>query len=62
MTAVIAEAPKTPRTWKVLRSAWIPAPPPESDPAIVSALGSSPLIEFESFLSFFVFVAWCPGG
>jgi hypothetical protein len=35
--AVIAEAPKTPKAEKVLRSAWIPAPPPESEPAMVSA-------------------------
>src|SRR5437773_1965408 len=31
--------PKTPRALNVLRSAWIPAPPPESLPAIVRARG-----------------------
>ena len=36
VTAVITLIPKTPNWWKVLRSAWIPAPPPESEPAIVS--------------------------
>ena len=39
VTAVIAVMPKTPRALNVLRSAWMPAPPPESDPAIVSARG-----------------------
>ena len=39
VTAVIAVIPKTPRALNVLRSAWMPAPPPESDPAIVSARG-----------------------
>src|ERR1700716_3779160 len=38
VTAVIAEVPKTPNRWNVLRSAWIPAPPPESEPAMVSAM------------------------
>ena len=37
--AVIADVPWTPSTANVLRSAWIPAPPPESEPAIVSATG-----------------------
>ena len=41
VTAVIAVIPKTPSALKVLRSAWIPAPPPESLPAIVSARGRS---------------------
>src|SRR6266545_3416791 len=31
--------PKAPRAAKVLRSAWIPAPPPESLPAMVRAFG-----------------------
>ena len=39
VTAVIAVMPNTPSALNVLRSAWIPAPPPESDPAIVSARG-----------------------
>src|SRR5262249_8481861 len=38
--AVTAEVPKTPSAENVLRSAWMPAPPPESEPAIVSAVGS----------------------
>ena len=37
--AVTADVPCTPSAAKVLRSAWIPAPPPESDPAMVSATG-----------------------
>src|SRR6266700_3246246 len=41
VTEVIALIPHTPRTAKVLRSAWIPAPPPESDPAMVSARGGT---------------------
>jgi hypothetical protein len=46
VTAVSTDVPKTPNWWKVLRSAWIPAPPPESDPAIVRAMGGAtiPLI------------------
>src|SRR6266498_3392750 len=36
VAAVIADMPWTPWARKVLRSAWMPAPPPESDPAIVS--------------------------
>jgi len=36
--AVIADVPKIPNWWNVLRSAWIPAPPPESEPAIVRAM------------------------
>src|SRR3989304_5166118 len=39
MTAVIAVMPYTPSALNVLRSAWIPAPPPESEPAIVSTRG-----------------------
>src|SRR5512132_1079201 len=35
VTAVIADMPWTPWARNVLRSAWIPAPPPESDPATV---------------------------
>ena len=37
VTAVTAEAPYTPRAEKVFRSAWIPAPPEGSEPAIVNA-------------------------
>ena len=33
VTAVIADVPNTPKRAKVFRSAWIPAPPPESEPA-----------------------------
>ena len=35
----MAEVPYTPCAAKVFRSAWIPAPPPESEPAIVRTLG-----------------------
>src|SRR5262249_37180290 len=40
--AVSAVTTLVPKTWcmaNVLRSAWIPAPPPESEPAMVSATG-----------------------
>ena len=33
---VITDIPKTPLAAMAFRSAWMPAPPPESDPAIVS--------------------------
>jgi hypothetical protein len=36
--AVMTLVPKTLNWLKVLRSAWMPAPPPESDPAMVSAI------------------------
>ena len=40
MTAAITDRPKTRKVLNVLRSAWMPAPPPESDPwAIVRARG-----------------------
>ena len=39
VTAVIALVPCTPQRANAFRSAWMPAPPPESDPAIVSATG-----------------------
>src|SRR6202035_3344570 len=39
VSAVITEAPKTPSAAKLLRSAWMPAPPDESEPAMVSAMG-----------------------
>ncbi len=42
VTPVIAQVPQTPKASKVLRSACMPAPPPESEPAMVSAtLGRS---------------------
>src|SRR5881296_1005394 len=37
VTAVTTDMPKTRNAENVLRSAWMPAPPPESDPAMVSA-------------------------
>src|SRR5712692_7426630 len=40
VSAVSTEVPKTRNAENVLRSAWMPAPPPESDPAIVSAVGT----------------------
>src|SRR6266545_434897 len=42
---VMALIPHTPSTANVLRSAWIPAPPPESDPAMVSARGTWSITE-----------------
>jgi hypothetical protein len=39
VSAVIALAPYAPSAEKVFRSAWMPAPPPESEPAIVRTLG-----------------------
>ena len=41
--AVIAVIPWTRQAANAFRSAWIPAPPPESEPAIDSTLGISPL-------------------
>ena len=41
--AVIALVPCTPQRANAFRSAWIPAPPPESEPAIVSTVGVSAL-------------------
>ena len=41
VTAVMTDMPKTRKAEKVLRSAWMPAPPPESDPATVSAFGTA---------------------
>ena len=40
VTAVIADIPNTPNAENVLRSAWMPAPPPESDPAMVRAFAT----------------------
>jgi hypothetical protein len=37
--AVIAVMPWTPQRANAFRSAWMPAPPPESEPAIDSTLG-----------------------
>jgi hypothetical protein len=37
--AVIAVVPCTPERANAFRSAWIPAPPPESEPAIDRATG-----------------------
>ena len=37
--AVIALMPWQPAFANAFRSAWMPAPPPESEPAIVSSLG-----------------------
>ena len=39
VTAVRAVVPWTPWAANVLRSAWAPAPPPESEPAMVRAVG-----------------------
>jgi hypothetical protein len=40
--AVTADVPNTPNAWNVFRSAWMPAPPPLSLPAMVSATGTVP--------------------
>ncbi len=39
VTAVIAVMPWTPQRANAFRSAWMPAPPPESEPAIESTAG-----------------------
>jgi hypothetical protein len=39
VSAAIADSPCTPCAANVFRSAWMPAPPPESEPAMVRALG-----------------------
>ena len=39
VSATIAEVPWTPQRANAFRSAWIPAPPPESEPAMVIATG-----------------------
>ena len=39
--AVIADVPCTPAAANAFRSAWMPAPPPESEPAIVRQTGTS---------------------
>jgi hypothetical protein len=38
--ATIAVVPKTPAAANAFRSAWMPAPPPESEPAMVRARGT----------------------
>src|SRR5215216_6250277 len=38
--AASTDMPNTRNAENVLRSAWIPAPPPESEPAMVSAFGT----------------------
>src|SRR4051794_2966548 len=41
VNAVIAVIPCTPQRAKAFRSAWIPAPPPESEPAIERTAGGA---------------------
>ena len=41
VSAVIAVMPWTPQRANAFRSAWIPAPPPESEPAMESTAGTS---------------------
>ena len=41
VSAVIAVIPWTPQRANAFRSAWMPAPPPESEPAIESTAGIS---------------------
>ena len=43
VSAVIAVIPCTPQRANAFRSAWIPAPPPESEPAIERQVRTSPL-------------------
>ena len=43
VTVVMAVVARTPRAAIVFRSAWMPAPAPESEPAMVRATGGSPL-------------------
>ena len=43
VSATIAVKPWTPAAANALRSAWIPAPPPESEPAIVMQRGTNAL-------------------
>jgi hypothetical protein len=38
-TQVTAVSPWTPKCWKVFKSAWIPAPAEQSEPAMVNATG-----------------------
>jgi len=40
------DVPNAPNAWKVFRSAWIPAPPPLSLPAMVRAMGSIDLLRY----------------
>ena len=42
VSAVIAVIPWTPQRANAFRSAWIPAPPPESEPAIERQAGMRP--------------------
>ena len=44
--AVIAVIPCTPQRAKAFRSAWMPAPPPESEPAIERTAGTRPSVRF----------------
>src|SRR6478752_5221599 len=46
VSAVIAVIPCTPQRANAFRSAWIPAPPPESEPAIESTAGRGRGIRF----------------
>ena len=41
VSATMADIPCAPQRAKAFRSAWIPAPPPESDEAIVSTRGDA---------------------
>ena len=42
VSATIAVEPWTPAAANAFRSAWMPAPPPESEPAMVRALATMP--------------------
>jgi hypothetical protein len=45
--AVIAVMPWTPHAANAFRSAWIPAPPPESEPAIERSLGMGARVDIQ---------------
>ena len=46
---VMAEHPWQWKEWMVWRSACIPAPPPESDPAMVYTIGLGDFVAWEEF-------------
>ena len=51
VTAVMTLVPKTRWAWNVLRSAWMPAPPPLSLPAMVRAMGWRSAMDLTLFVS-----------
>ena len=57
VTAVMTDVPYTPSAAKVFRSAWMPAPPPESEPAMVMALGTGLPVQDEMVNTYLCFRA-----